>query len=155
MGDRVEQYQQDSLGNVNREIDDVRGQAGMDEDNGLATIGTADVDTEVVLMELPDDAQAAYVYQIDAYNALGTAGTFTLSEVTLDSSGNIASSTKRTIRESVGSETSRTISYTGGSFNGDAIAVTSSFEGDIGVGVYLDSREEHEPDFEQTNSLDL
>jgi len=153
MGDRVEQYQQDSLGNINREIDDVRGQAGMEEGSGLTTIETADVDSEVVLMELPDDAQAAYVYQIDAYNALATAGTFTLSEVTLDSGGNITSSTQRTIRESVGSETSRTISYTGGSFDADAIAVTSSFEGDIGVGVYLDSREEYEPDFEQTNSL--
>lgn len=153
MNERVEQYQQDSLGNVNREIDDVRGQAGMEEDNGLITIESGDVDTETVIMEIPDDVQDVYIYQIDAYNAGAESSTFTLSEVTLDDDDDITSSTQRTIRESVGSETSRTISYTGGSFDADAIAVTSSFEGDIGIGVYLDSREEHEPDFEQTNPL--
>lgn len=154
MAERTEKYAQDHLGNVNREIDDVRGQSGMDEQSGLTEIEEGEEGTPKVVMEVPYDVQNAYIYQIDAYNASEQDSHFRLHEAELDNQGNIIHTSRRSVRHTVAEETSRTISYTGDGFSSDAIVVTSEFEGDIGVGVYLDSREEHEPTTEQRNSLE-
>jgi len=153
--DQSEEYAQDSNGDVNRIIDDVRGQEGnVEDEGGLVEIEEEDVDEPVVLMEIPDDVRGAYVYQLDGHNSTEEEGAFHLYDVELDDDGNITETTMRSVPYTISDESTRTISYTGSPFTGDGIAVRSSFEGYIGSGVYLDTREEDEPATEQRNSLE-
>jgi hypothetical protein len=157
--DQIENFQQDRQGNVEREIDPVRGQDGMDastNDNGnpqgLLNIAAGDTGTDQILYELPDDADSVHIEEMHLHNSSSSDGSMTILEATLADDGTIDSTTERTVPFNVGTGVSRTIPYTGREISGDAIAVNSDSEGWVGVGIYTDKPEEYEPNAEQTAS---
>lgn len=149
--EQKENFAQDRLGNVNRELDPVRSISGMEEGDGLVAIAAGDVGSQVVMMEIPDDAAGFSLMEIHAYNSTTSAGTFQLHSATLDDTGTITSTTRRSVPFNVGSEVGRTISYSGKEFSEDAVVVVSQFEGEVGIGGNMDRPEELEPATEQTS----
>lgn len=168
-----EEYVQDRLGNTRRKFDDTRSQAGMSTDNGIitdtTTAGSTDTaaTSQVVIYEIPDDIQASHVIEIvvdnqssdDADNDLTVE--YFIESVTLDSNGNIDTSTQRSVRNSVGANSRNVEEYTGEEFSEDAIAInltsgtqgsgnTASLDVEAGVSVRNDHKEYHEAASEQT-----
>jgi len=141
-----EQFEQDRHGNVNRKLDRIRAQDGMDADGngGIVEVVTADVGTDLVLYELPDSVDAVTATEVHAYNGDAADGTFSLYSAELDAGGAITSTTRRSVPIEVVQSATRIHSYKGKEFSADAIVVNSSFEGFIGVGVVADNKEETE-----------
>ena len=150
--EEVEEYEQDRLGNVNRRIDQLRAQEGMSgqsaDDEGIETIATADTNTDLLVLSKPTHADEMILDLIHAHNSQNTAGTFRMLELTLDGSGNVASSTDRSVPINVASQATRAIGYEGTPFT-RAIGVNADFAGEIGVAVISDHKESSEPDLEQ------
>lgn len=141
-----EQYEQDRHGNVNRKLDRLRAQDGMDADGngGLLEVAAGDVDTDLVLYELPESVDGVIATEVHAHNGGDSDGTFSLYSAELDGDGNITSTTRRSVPIEVVLSATRIHSYEGKEFDADAIVVNSSFEGHIGVGVVVDNKEETE-----------
>lgn len=144
-------YEQDRFGNERRKLDQLRAQEGMygtsDDNEGIVSIADDDVDTELVVYEIPEHADETILDLIHAYNSSDD-GTFTLYEATLDSDGDITDTTQRSVPLNVAADATRTVGYEGVSFTEDAIAVNSEFEGEIGVAVLSDHKEYSEADSE-------
>lgn len=151
--DKTEEYQQDRLGNVRRKIDELRakeGNNGLDSDNGLVNVGSADTGSVNLLYSAPTHASQVIVDQLSAFNSVGSGdNTFTLYEVELDGSNSITSSTQRSVPINVSSGSTSFTDYHGEPFSA-SIGVSSEFQGQIGVGVFSDHHEEEEPASEQT-----
>jgi len=148
------EYEQDRLGNVNRKLDQLRaqdGNAGADADNsGILEIAGGDEDTDLVVYELPSDASQVMLDLINFHNNSGGDGTFRILEATLDSSGTITNSTRRSVLYNVSDGATRVVGYEGRPFTDDAIAVNSSVTGEIGLAVISDHKEYDEPAVEQS-----
>lgn len=159
-GDRIETFSQDRLGNVNRDLDVIRGLSGMDNsldenDNpqGLVEIEAGDVGEDLVLLPIPEDARGFYINETHAHNSTGDEEAFWLGEAELDDNGDIDGPvTMRTVPYNVDAETSRTIPHSGKELSGDAVVVNADFEGYVAVGGYMDRREYDEPASEQTSA---
>lgn len=147
-----EQFTQDRLGNVNRELDAIRALTGMEDGSGLETIAAGDTGTDVILMEIPEDASGFHLNELHAYNESTSDSTFQIFSATLDDTGAVDTTTARSVRLNVGAEVGRTISYSGKEFGEDAVVVVSQFAGDIAIGGYMDRPEELEPSTEQTST---
>lgn len=154
--ERTEDFKQDRVGTVVRELDPYRASDGMSEDNGKAAVAGAGEGSPVVVHEIPDDARGVVLDEMHAYNSTGSVGTFrvwsgTYVDPTADSP-TIDTVTERSVPYSVGSAATRTIPYVGRGFEEDFIAVTASFTGEIALGVFNDHREYEEPNAEQLDS---
>lgn len=152
---REEQFEQDRIGNVRRKLDTLRaqeGMAGLDTDEGIANIGSAETATDVLLLSKPTHAQRMIGVQIQAFNSVGSgANTFTLKQATLNGSNSITSTTQRSVPIEVASGATRILEYKGIPFD-RAISVESEFQGQIGIAVISDHHEENEPASEITES---
>lgn len=151
--ERNEQYKQDRVGTSVRELDSYRAADGMSEDNGKVSVDGSGPGTPFVVHEIPSSARGVVLYEIHAHNSSGSAGTFrvwsgTYVDPTADSP-TVDTVTERSVPYNVSSATTRTLPYVGMAFEEDFIAVTSSFAGEIGVGVYNDHRVYEEPAAEQ------
>lgn len=144
-----EQFTQDRLGNVNRNLDPIRAIDGMEEGRGLTEVLVGEEDTPLVLLEIPSGASGFHIEEVHGHNSSDGDGTFTLWSATLDDAGEIDQLTKRSVPFNVGGGVTRTIPYSGKEFGEDAVVIQSGFEGEIAVGGYMDHREEHEPSTEQ------
>lgn len=155
MPNRNENYPQDRLGNTNRELDQLRSQEGMagadDDDEGIVTIAAGDVDSDVIVYELPTHADQVILDLVHAHNSTDASGTFQLFSATLDSGGSVNATTRRSVPVNVSDGVTRTIGYEGIPFSEDAIVVNSGFEGDIGIAVLSDHDQSSEPASEQTS----
>lgn len=153
MRNRVENYQQDRLGNVNRELDELRAQEGMvgtDDDNmGIQTIGSADTGSNLLVFSKPTHADRVILDLIHAHNSGDAAGTFQIFDAVLDGNGAISSTTRRSVPINVANGSTRSIGYEGKPFE-NAIAINSGFEGEIGLAVISDHDQSSEPNIEQT-----
>lgn len=151
--EKTENYEQDRYGNVNRELDQLRGQQGMagaDGDNdGIMDIPAADTGTNQIVYEIPDHTDEAILDLIHAHNDSGGAGTFRILEATLDSGGNITSTTRRSVLINVADGATRAIGYEGDPFTEDAIVINSGFEGEFGLAILSDHKEYTETNEEQ------
>lgn len=147
-------YEQDRQGNERRKLDEHRAQDGMEQDDrdGVVSIEAGDVDSEVIVYELPDSAQRAILDEVHSYNESDTGATFSIFSASLDANGDIDTTTRRSVPIDVASTTTRIHSYSGKPFEADAIAVSSSFEGHIGLAVLADHEESHESASEQTEA---
>lgn len=149
------QFEQDRLGNERRKLDTLRAQEGMSgdtaDDEGIATITTADTGTDVLVYSKPTHAQQYMLDLIHAHNSQNTKASFEILEAELDGAGNITSTTKRSVLIPVTSVTTRAVGYEGIPFE-NALAVNSEFAGEIGVAVIVDHEESHEPASEQTTT---
>lgn len=150
--DQQENFAQDRQGNVNRELDTIRAQGGMELDDGLVEIQGGQSDTPLVAMEIPDDARSVSLSEVHIHNNSPGPGVYTILSATLDSGGSIVGTTERTVPVNVSSGSTRIFSYTGKEFNEDAIAVVGDTTGWVGLGVYVDRPEEIEPDSTITES---
>lgn len=121
------------------------------DDEGIATIGTADTGTNVLVYSKPTHAQQYMLDLIHAHNSQNTKASFEILEAELDGAGNITSTTKRSVKIPVTSVTTRAVGYEGIPFE-NALAVSSEFAGEIGVAVIVDHNEANEPASEQTTS---
>lgn len=146
---QIERFGQDRLGNANRLLDEIRSLDGMEEDDGIVEITSDDTESDVVLMELPEDANGVYINEVHAYNDGDSEDTFEIYEAELNDDGEVDSTTMRSVPYNVSDGVTRTIPYSGKEISGDAIVVNSNFEGYIGVGCYTDRKEEYEPAVEQ------
>jgi len=151
---QVEEFKQDRIGTTARELDPIRATDGMSEDGGLASLAGDGLGTQVVIIEVPDDARGLVLDVIHAYNSSGASGTFkvfsgTYVDPTADDPA-IDETTERSITYTVASSDDRVIDYKGRAFEEDFIAVASDFAGEVALGVYNDYREYIEPDTEQT-----
>lgn len=146
--ERSESYAQDNLGNVNRELDDVRaneGMAGGDSDNnGIDQIPGGDTGTDVIVYSLPTHAEEVYVEEIHIYNTSGGPGNVQLYSATLDSNGNVDTTTRRSVPYHVADGDTETYGYSGDSFDQDAIVVNASVAVTVGVSVVVDHPESRE-----------
>jgi hypothetical protein len=146
------QYEQDNLGNERKKLDTIRAKEGMegaDDDNeGLYAIGSADTSSDVVVYELPQHADKAWIDHIRAYNGDSVDGTFRVKEATLDSGGSITDTTRRSTPIPVSSSSSTSEDYAGSAFT-DSIAVNADFEGEIGVAVVADHDESSETNLQR------
>lgn len=149
--DQQENFSQDRQGNVNREIDTLRGQGGMESGDGIAEIAEGDQGTPIVAMEIPDDARSAMLSEVHVHNNSTGPGVYEVYSVTLDSGGAVTR-TRRTVPVNVSAGNTRIFSYTGKEFTGEAIAVMGDSTGFVGLGVYVDRPEEIEPDSTITES---
>lgn len=140
-----EKYAQDRLGNVRRELDEVRALGGMYEGNGIVDVEEEDTEEELVIFELPEGAEGVYIEELHAHNSGTEQGSFQLHSATMDDEGEIEEVVARSVPIVVSGEITRTVSYTGREFSKDAIVVTSEFEGSVGVGGYVDMPEYVEP----------
>jgi hypothetical protein len=170
-----EEYEQDRLGNVYRKLDRVRAEDGYSEDNGIITINTTAgaVDTEAtateIVYDLPDDVQQAHLVEIVINNkSADDSGSdlsvdYTIQDSTLDSNGNIDTTTKRSVTDTVGTGSRDEVEYTGREFSDGAIVIdaeseqpsagnTATLEIEVGVSVYADHLEEYEGTTEITTS---
>ena len=144
-----ESFSQDRLGNVNRDIDPVRGQDGMEDERGFTVIEGGDTDEPVIIMEIPDGASGFHLDSIHAYNDDSADGTVQVWSATLTNMGTVDELTEKSIRYVVPQDEDRQISYVGKEFDEEAVVVQSSFEGDIALGGFMDHKEEQEPAAEQ------
>jgi len=153
MVDRVENYQQDRLGNTNRELDQLRSQDGMEgadaDDDGIIEVTAGDTGNNLVVYEIPDGVSQVILDLIHAHNNSGGSGTFRILEATLDNNGNIGTTTRRSVLVNVADGATRALGYEGKPFQEDAIVVNSSFSGEFGFAVLADSKQEDEPNVEQ------
>lgn len=153
MVDRVENYKQDRYGNVERELDELRGQDGMSgadaDDDGIVDIAPGDTGSNIVVYELPQHTDEAILDLIHAHNNSGAAGTFRILEATLDAGGNITGTTRRSVLINVADGATRALGYEGEPFTEDAIVVNSGFEGEFGFAVLSDHKEYNEENTEQ------
>lgn len=153
--EQVERYLQDKLGNVRRELDDHRAQAGnsgLNDNNGIADVAAGDTGTTQVVYEIPDDIQQAILQDIHIFNETANAATFHIEEATLNDDGTVDTSTRRSVTYNLSANGDRTIDYTGDPFTEDAIAVDVTEAAEVGVGVILDHHEEFEPASVQTEA---
>lgn len=144
------QFEQDRLGNENRKLDTLRaaeGMAGASTEDGIVEIDSAVSGNVQVLYSFPTHVDRAFAQELHAYNSTGTAGTYSLYEVTLDGAGSVASSERRSVPIHVASVSTRINSYLGLEFD-RAIGVDADFEGFVGVGLVVDHDEENEPQSE-------
>jgi len=145
-------YLQDRDGNERKELDQLRGQAGMagadGDDNGIQTIQAGDVDSDVIVYEVPDSVHEVILDLVHAHNSSGSPGTFRVKSATLDDNGNIDTTTRRSVLINVAAGVTRVTGYEGESFTEDAIVVESGFEGEIGLAVLNDHKEYIETDTE-------
>lgn len=151
-----ETFSQDRLGNVNRELDLIRGLDGMDasedEDGiprGLVEIEEENTDEYTLLMAIPEDASGFHLEEIHLHNSEAEGGSAYLASVTLDAEGDVDETTIRSTPLNVSGENTRTVSYSGREFSEDAIAVNAAFEGYVAIGGYMSRLEELEPAIEQ------
>lgn len=146
--EEVEKYAQDRLGNVRRDIDELRaaeGQAGLDTGDGIVEVTSGETGTPVLAYSAPTHASQVILTGLDAFNSVGSGyNTVKVLEAELDSNGSITSTTQRSVPIQVGSGSTRTEDYEGLPFE-NHIAVESEFEGQIGVSVISDHHEEDEP----------
>lgn len=154
--DQEEVFKADRLGNVRRELSEILSRVGSaDESNneGFITVGSGDLDTNLVAYEIPDDVQEFHLELIQAYDSAATNSTeFYVLEATLDSDGNITSTTRRSVTYTVAAGSNGTFEYHGKPFTGDAVAITSGFEGEISLGGYNVHNEYNEAASEQTST---
>lgn len=144
---RTEPHLIDRDGDVNREIDEYRARFGMHAGDGLVSIAGGDTGTELICHEIPDDVRGAVIDEIHIYNS-GSGGGVVLKKATLDSQGNINSTTPISVPIQVSSGTTRVVSYKGEPVEADAIVVESTFAGSVGVGGWHDFREQDNPPIE-------
>lgn len=151
-----EKYVQDRLGNVRREIDGLRAQAGMEgaggDMDGIAEIAGGDTGSDLVAYKIPEHAQQSILIELHAYNSTDTEATYTIKEATLNEDDSVNTVTKRSVPINVAGGATRIHSYEGIPFDSDAIVINAAFEGEIGVGVIDDHHEENEPASEQTEA---
>lgn len=157
--DQREVFSQDRLGNVNREFDDIRGIDGMSEEEdhnghpkGLVDVGGLGHEEPVICMAIPEDSNGFHLEEAHLYNGDAADGTFKLHQVTLDEDGVVTGVYARSTMITVSEGVTRTISYSGKEFEGDAIAVTADVEGEAAVGGYVDHKESDEPATEMRHS---
>lgn len=141
---REESYTLDRVGNLSREVDDVKGQDGMSEDNGLVTITGGDTGSPVVVKELAVDARAENIIKVEAVETSGGAGSITIHSATTDSGGSITDTTDRSVTIPLDANGYLDYDYKGKEFSEDAIAVTSATTAEIGVATIVDNREDVE-----------
>jgi len=150
--EEYEEYEQDRLGNTNRKLDQLRAQEGMygsgGDDEGIQEVGTADTGSDLLVLSKPTHADQMILDLIHAHNSAASSGTFRILEAELDGSGNINSTTKRSVPINVASGATRSLGYEGEPFT-NAIAVNSEFAGEIGFAVLSDHDESSEPAIEQ------
>jgi len=153
--EETEQYEQDRLGNVNRKLDELRAQEGMvgvDTDDGIAEIASAETGAVQLLYSLPTHADQVMLDLVHAFNSVPTSpNTFSLWEVTLNGSNSIVSSTRRSVPINVASGATRAIGYEGLPFD-QAIGVSADFQGMVGAAVIVDHNQSSEPDIENTGT---
>lgn len=142
-------FAQDRNGNEVKALDDQLAQIGMNDesDGGIVgvTSGDAANDTDVIALDFTDDDYEEFIMtEVHAFNDSGSDGTFEVLEASLDSNGNIDSTTRRSVPHDVVAGDSRRIEYDGEPFVDGAVAVNSEFSGDIGVGGYAYVPESHE-----------
>lgn len=154
MPDRVENYQQDRLGNTRRELDQLRAQEGMagsdSDDEGIQEVGTADTGSDLLVYSTPTHSDRVILDLVHAHNSAASEGTFQLFEASLNSSGSIVSTTRRSVPINVAAGVTRAIGYEGIPFE-NSIAVNSEFAGQVGVAVISDHDQSSEPESEQTS----
>lgn len=152
--DEYSQYERDRFGNSNPKLDQLRAQGGNagadDDDDGIVEIVGGDTGNDVVVYELPRHADQALLDLVSFHNNSGAAGTFRILEATLDSDGNITSTTRRSVLINVADGATRVLGYEGKPFTGDAIAVNSGMTGEVGVAVIEDHKQYTEDSVEQT-----
>ena len=142
--DEITEYEQDRLGNERKKLDQLRAQEGMSgadaDDEGIEEIGSAETGTSLTVYSIPTHADQVMLDLIHAHNSAASAGTFTVQEAELDGSGNIVSTTRRSVPINVAADATRAIGYEGLPFE-NAIAVESEFAGVIGFAVLSDHKE--------------
>lgn len=151
--DQEVQFEQDNLGNERRKLDTLRaqeGNSGADGTTGIVEITSADTGTTILLSDLSDHTDEAYVTDLDFYNQNTAGGTATLFEVEANSNNSVTSSTRRSVPFTVGSASTAQYEYSGDSFEDD-IGIQANFTGWVGVGFISDSKEFVESSTEQTN----
>jgi hypothetical protein len=150
--DEYEEYEQDRLGNTNRKLDQLRAQEGMygsdGDDEGIQEVGTTDTGTDLLVLSKPTHADQMILDLVHAHNSAASDGTFRILEAQLDGSGNITSTTRRSVPINVAAGSTRSLGYEGEPFT-NAIAVNSEFAGEIGFAVLSDHKESSEPAIEQ------
>lgn len=177
--EQVETFSQDRSGNVNRDIDPIRGQGGMlgqqvNSELGMTARGLTEIaspDTGVYqdLMVLFPDAGRFNVEEIHIFNSGDSEGTYTLYEAI--SKGMAGGQTEpqyteqRSVPINVPAGSTKVVSYTGkefGDIQGDRgtntdpynfplIQVMASEPGFVGIGGYVRAEEEVEPTSEKKN----
>lgn len=173
--DQEEHYVQDRKGDVNREIDPVRGQGGMDLgpeiDGDRYPQGLINYDPSLgrePLYIIPPDVSTVSVSEIHIHNSGDSAGIYSLFEgaydYTMTELDNLTY--RRSVPIKVEPGKTRMMSYTGIEFgqvknqrsstnaNGyGVIMVDGNSEATVGVGVYNHSPEEKEPASEQAERV--
>lgn len=145
-----EPYKQDRLGNVNREIDTVRGQDGMSaagEANGLIEVtdyadGSAEDNVTHAVFTVDEDIHRVYLTEFHIFNQGNEEGTITIYEDT------DAGTVQRSLPVTVAAGAQETVNYSGREFTGD-IMVQTTVDGMYGAAVITDHPEYIEPASEQ------
>lgn len=154
MKDQYERFAQDRLGNVERELDEVRAQDGMNDDNGRVVLAGGDTGDAITVYDIPDDAYAAHLQTLHVYNSTGSDAEVKLYEqadtsvTNTGDSGNILRSVTMPVNDGEFFE----LEYEGEEFDVDGIAIESDQGGDLeaAVSVLLDTKEYEESASEQT-----
>lgn len=152
--EQIEEYEQDRLGNVRRKLDRLRaveGHAGgFDNGQGIARIQSGDTDSAVTVYSSPTHTDRAMLLEVWGFNTVGSGfNTFHLVEGDAHGSALMSNTTRRTIDIEVNSGNTRKEQIRAEPFTRD-IGVVSEFEGQIGIAVISDHREEVESDTETT-----
>lgn len=149
------QYEQDRLGNERRKIDTLRAQegnaGGFDNGEGLAHIGSAETGSAQTLYSSPTHADNVYITRVWGFNTVGS-GNNTFHLVDGNAHGNgFSNTTRRTIDIEVASSNTRSEPINAKEFTND-VGVVSEFEGQIGLEVVVDHKEQNEPESEVTGT---
>jgi len=145
--DEEVQFEQDRLGNERKKLDTLRAQEGMvqNDEDGIVQIGSVKAGTDVIAYSLPGHADEVMVDTLEAYNSKSSGNNIvSLYELTLDSSGNITDTTRRSVPIHVSVDETRKFEYDGEPVDADAIGVNAEFEGFVGVSVIVDHKESSE-----------
>jgi len=153
--DSETQYEQDRLGNEKAKLDELRaqeGNSGLGTSDGIVNIGSADTGVYKTAYSIPTHASRVIAVQVWGFNSVGSGNnTFTLGEATLNGTGSIVSTTQRSVPIAVGSGSTRVETYKGLPFT-KAIAVSSEFQGQVGVAVISDHDREDDTAVEVTQT---
>lgn len=142
--EREESYVMDRLGNLSREVGDLKGKDGMSRDDGIVTVTGGDTGSPVVVKEIAPDARGEHLIKLEAVETSGGAGSIEIESAVTDSGGNITSTTSRSVTIPLDANGFLQYEYDGREFSDDAIAVTSATTAEIGVATVVDHREETE-----------
>lgn len=148
--DQTEHFKTDNDGDVSREPDEYKSQAGADERNGLTTLAGNGLDSPELVYTTPDDARGVVVSQVAAYNGTGAAADFQVFAVALDDNDNITDSWQITTQQPVADGTREVVERVGEPVEDGGVAVGSGAALEVSVGGRLDYREPEEPEVEFT-----